>query len=85
MKKTAIIINGGKDTLCDFVSKHIKIKKISSIAPILKIAKAGGWNGNKDDKSRKLLSDLKHLFTKYNGFIIQLSKKSDRRISSFRR
>lgn len=70
MKKTAIIINGkggvGKDTLCDFVSKHFRTKKISSITPILKIAKAGGWNGDKDDKSRKLLSDLKHLFTNYN-------------------
>ena len=70
MKKTAIIINGkggvGKDTLCDFVSNHFRTKKISSITPILKIAKAGHWNGDKDDKSRKLLSDLKHLFTNYN-------------------
>ena len=70
MKKIAIVINGkggvGKDTLCDFISKHIKTKKISSITPILKIAKAGNWNGDKDDKSRKLLSDLKHLFTNYN-------------------
>ncbi len=44
----------------------LKQKKISSITPVLKIAKAGGWNGDKDDKSRKLLSDLKHLFTNYN-------------------
>ena len=51
---------------CDFISKHFKTKKISSITPILTIAKAGHWNGNKDDKSRKLLSDLKHLFTNYN-------------------
>ncbi|MEY8322001.1 hypothetical protein AAK894_13180 [Lachnospiraceae bacterium 46-61] len=45
MKKTTIIINGKggvrKGTLCDFVSKHIKTKKISSITPIPKIAKAG--------------------------------------------
>jgi hypothetical protein len=41
-------------------------KKISSITPVLTIAKAGGWNGDKDNKSRKLLSDLKHLFTNYN-------------------
>ena len=70
MKKIAIIINGkggvGKDNLCDFISKHFKTKKISSITPILTIAKAGHWNGDKDDKSRKLLSDLKHLFTNYN-------------------
>ncbi|MCI8630612.1 MAG: hypothetical protein HFE57_14180 [Firmicutes bacterium] len=70
MKKTIIIINRkggvGKDTLCDFISKHYPTRKISSITPILTIAKAGEWNGNKDDKSRKLLSDLKHLFTNYN-------------------
>lgn len=70
MKKIAIIINGkggvGKDTLCDFISKHYPTRKISSITPILTIAKAGGWNGSKEKKSRKLLSDLKHLFTNYN-------------------
>ena len=78
MKKTAIIINGkggvGKDTLCDFVSNHFRTKKISSITPILKIAKAGHWNGDKDDKSRKLLSDLKHLFTNYNDLSLNYLK-----------
>jgi len=70
MKKMVITINGkggvGKDTLCDFISKHYPTRKISSITPILTIAKAGGWNGEKDDKSRKLLSDLKYLFSNYN-------------------
>ncbi len=70
MNKLVIIINGkggvGKDTLCNFVAKHYDTRNISSITPILKIAKAGNWDGNKDDKSRKLLSDLKHLFTNYN-------------------
>ena len=46
MKKTVIIINGkggvGKDTLCDFISKYYPTRKISSITPILAIAKAGG-------------------------------------------
>lgn len=78
MKKTVIIINGkggvGKDTLCDFISKYYPTRKISSITPILTIAKAGGWNGEKDDKSRKLLSDLKHLFTNYNDLSLNYLK-----------
>ena len=78
MKKTAIIINGKggveKDTLCDFISKHYNTRKVSSITPILTIAKAGGWNGSKDDKSRKLLSDLKHLFTNYNDLSLAYLK-----------
>lgn len=78
MKKTVIIINGkggvGKDTLCDFISKHYPTRKISSITPILTIAKAGGWDGEKDDKSRKLLSDLKYLFTHYNDLSLTYLK-----------
>lgn len=68
--KIVIIINGkggvGKDTICDFISKYYSTRKVSSITPILTIAKTGGWDGKKDDKSRKLLSDLKILFTNYN-------------------
>jgi len=70
MKKIAIIINGvggsGKDTICNFVSKCYKTDIISQIDPIKKIAKYAGWNGEKDDKSRKMLSDLKMLFVTYN-------------------
>lgn len=78
MRKTVIIINGkggsGKDTLCDFISKHYPTRKISSITPILSIAKAGNWNGEKDDKSRKLLSDLKYLFSNYNDLSLNYLK-----------
>lgn len=70
MKKLVIIINGtggvGKDTICNIVSKYYSVKNVSSIDPIKKIAKLGGWNGIKDDKSRKLLADLKKMFTVYN-------------------
>lgn len=70
INKIVIIINGkggvGKDTLCNFISLKYCTRNVSSITPILKVAKAGNWNGNKDDKSRKLLSDLKHLFSTYN-------------------
>jgi len=72
MKKLVIVINGGggvgKDTLCEFAAGHYKVKNISSITPIKKIASECGWEGSKDDKSRKFLSDLKLLCVEYNDY-----------------
>lgn len=69
--KVVIIINGnggvGKDTLCDFAATAFDVRTISAIAPIKDIAsKYGGWDGSKDSKSRKFLSDLKKIFVEYN-------------------
>lgn len=70
MNKQIIIINGqggvGKDTICDIVKKHYKIKVVSSIDMIKAIAIYGGWDKQKDLKGRKLLSDLKLAFSEYN-------------------
>lgn len=67
-----IIINGkggvGKDTLCEFASRHFNIRNVSSITPIKEIAKKCGWNGVKDDKSRKFLSDLKSILISFNDY-----------------
>ena len=72
MKKLAIVINGaggvGKDTLCELAAKHFKVKNISSITPIKEIAKLCGWDGTKDNKARKFLSDLKRLCVEYNDY-----------------
>lgn len=72
MKKVAIVINGaggvGKDTLCELAAKHFKIKNISSITPIKEIASICGWDGTKDNKARKFLSDLKKLCVEYNDY-----------------
>ena len=72
MKKVAIVINGaggvGKDTLCELAAKHFKVMNISSITPIKEIAALCGWDGTKDNKSRKFLSDLKNLCVEYNDF-----------------
>ena len=72
MKKLVIVINGsggvGKDTLCDFAAECYKVKNISSITPIKQIAESCGWDGTKDDKSRKFLSDLKLLCVEYNDY-----------------
>ena len=69
--KTVIIINGkggvGKDTLCDIAAEYYLVKNVSTIDPFKEIArKYAGWNGEKDLKSRKFLSDLKQLFIDYN-------------------
>lgn len=72
MKKTVIVINGaggvGKDTLCSFAEKHFKVMNVSSITPIKEIAAMCGWQGEKTDKARKFLSDLKALSIEYNDF-----------------
>ena len=72
MNKVAIVINGaggvGKDTLCSLAAKHFKIKNVSSITPIKEIAALCGWDGRKDNKARKFLSDLKNLCVEYNNY-----------------
>ncbi|MBR5242211.1 MAG: hypothetical protein IKV20_03635 [Clostridia bacterium] len=72
MKKAVIVINGaggvGKDTLCDLAAKHFKVYNVSSITPIKEIASLCGWDGSKDDKSRKFLADLKRISIEYNDY-----------------
>ena len=72
MEKTVIVINGaggvGKDTLCEFAEKHFKVMNVSSITPIKEIATMCGWKGEKTDKARKFLSDLKALSIEYNDY-----------------
>lgn len=70
MRKLVIVINGsagvGKDTICRLVGKHYSVMNISSVDPIKKIAADNGWDGRKDEKSRKFLADLKQLFVDFN-------------------
>ena len=70
MQKITIIINGsggvGKDTICEMVGKYYNIMNVSSIDPIKKIAFDNGWDGEKSEKARKFLADLKQLFIDFN-------------------
>ncbi len=72
MKKTVFVINGmggvGKDTLCDMAAKHYRVYNVSSITPIKELAAQCGWQGEKDDKARRFLADLKALTTAYNNY-----------------
>lgn len=71
MKKYIFVTNGmarsGKDTFATLMNEFVPTKKYSSIDYIKEIAKLCGWNGQKDEKSRKFLSDLKVLTTEYNN------------------
>lgn len=78
MKKAVIVINGaggvGKDTLCDAAALKFKTRNISTIMPIKEIAAFCGWTGEKDNKSRKFLSDMKRLCAEYNDFPTKWAK-----------
>ncbi len=69
-KKLVIVINGrggvGKDTLCESLRIDYHVTNISAITPIKEIAKGYGWNGEKDERSRRFLANLKRVFAEYN-------------------
>ena len=72
MNKAVIVINGsggvGKDTLCELAGGHFRVYNMSTIMPVKDIAAQCGWDGAKDDRSRKFLSDLKSLLAEYNDY-----------------
>lgn len=69
--KQVFVINGsggvGKDTFVDLVTivSGLKAMQYSSVDKIKAIARDAGWNGIKDEKSRKFLSDLKVLCSEF--------------------
>ena len=98
-----IVLNGsgtsGKDTVVSMIDEYMNIRlirgkrsavvsNISSVDQIKEVAKQLGWDGTKDNKSRKFLSDLKDLSTEYNNGPFKYMKMSienalrDRRFKS---
>ena len=80
MEKRVIIINGtggsGKDTFVSFCSEFTDVINISSVDIVKEAARIlVGWNGEKDEKSRKLLVELKQLSIKYNDAPTKYIKK----------
>lgn len=69
-QKHIFIINGaagsGKDTFVDFVKKYALVVNCSSVDRVKAIARMCGWNGAKNDRDRKFLSDLKQLTLEYS-------------------
>ncbi len=95
--KKVVIVNGaggvGKDTFVNLCSEIINdnggrtARHISAVDNIKLAAKILGWDGEKDVKSRKFLSDLKMLSIDFNDgpfeslakeieFFLSISKKS---------
>lgn len=71
-----ICVNGyarsGKDTFCDYAFfKRGLVYNYSTIDGVKKIAEAIGWDGKKDERGRKFLSDLKDCLTSYNDYPTQ--------------
>ncbi|MDR0963387.1 MAG: hypothetical protein LBM60_02075 [Clostridium sp.] len=70
MRKLIIVINGrggvGKDSVCDVVAKYYNTINISSITPIKEVASIIGWDGEKNEHSRRFLSELKAVVTRFN-------------------
>lgn len=68
--KLVFIVNGkpraGKDTFSQMLSDYMDVYKYSSVTKIKEIAKMCGWDGIKDERSRKFLCDLKTLTTEYS-------------------
>ena len=80
MNKKVIIINGsggvGKDTFVEFCSEFANVKNISSVDKVKEAARVlVGWDGTKDDKSRKLLVDLKQLSIDFNDYPVTYIKE----------
>lgn len=89
MNKQVFIINGmaasGKDTFISLVNKAFKYSKFnrsnnpvmnfSSVDKVKKIAMMIGWNGEKSERDRKFLSDLKFLTTEYNDMSFNSMKE----------
>lgn len=91
----------GKDTFVEFVSKYASVYNFSSIDTIKMIASLAvyrsqkelewlaeyGWKGQKTEKDRKFLSELKRIWKEYNDLpfkdtekAVELFQKSDREI-----
>lgn len=72
-----IVVNGapraGKDTFCEMVQRLMEEKVgpyscriISTVDFVKEVAKFCGWNGQKNPKDRKFLSDLKDILTQWD-------------------
>jgi len=71
-------INGmagsGKDTFAAMAAEHVEsigadivVHNVSSVDRVKQAARLLGWHGDKDNKSRQFLSDIKDLATAYSN------------------
>ncbi len=69
MKPTVIIVNGfprsGKDTFCEFAEEKYRTINYSTVDTTKRIALEMGWDGEKTQRNRDMLSALKDFLTKW--------------------
>ena len=57
MEKAVFIINGtggvGKDTVCEMAAALCPTRSVSSITPIVEIARSAGWDGVKTHRRNR--------------------------------
>jgi len=68
-----VIVNGtsqvGKDKFVSYVKEvsDFRVKNLSSVDKVKSVAElCFGWDGKKEERSRKFLSDLKRIWSEYN-------------------
>ena len=78
--KKVVIINGsagvGKDTFSSICSKYCKAINFSSVDKVKELATICGWDGIKDEKGRRFLSDMKTALSRYNDLPFKSMKEA---------
>ena len=84
MNKRIVIINGtaqvGKDTFIRYAMEYLtnmgqKCIELDSVAKVKVYGARLGWDGHKDSKGRRFLSDLKALSDRYDGTTLYLREE----------
>lgn len=79
LNKQVIVINGmgrsGKDSFVKLFQKHYKTINFSSIDTVKEIVSIAGYKGDKTEKDRRFLSDMKRLLGDYNDLPFQSMKE----------
>ena len=75
MDKLVFIVNGkpraGKDTFAMILNRYMNVYKYSAITKVKEIATLCGWDGQKEERDRKFLHELKMLTSEYSDMAYQ--------------
>lgn len=79
MSKRVVVINGyaesGKDSFVELANQFVNLKNYSSVDEIKSFLYHIGWNGEKDNKTRNFICELKKMLTAYNDYPFKCLKK----------
>ena len=68
--KMIFIVNGkpraGKDTFAMILNRYMDVYKYSAVTKVKEIATLCGWDGQKEERDRKFLHELKMLTSEYS-------------------